>query len=294
MGVNKASITSAAMKYTNNVISDLRDLAIRGVSRVPIVLQIALYFRAAIVWPIRQWRASRRAYFFELQTAAKGIQSAIKAPNSLRAFAQARQDGRGIWKWNHYFDVYDRHLSRFRNTDVSILEIGIFGGGSLDMWRDYFGPSAKIYGVDIQPSCRAYATHGIEIFIGDQANREFWQRVRASVPRLDIVIDDGGHRYEQQVVSLQELLPFIAPGGVYICEDIHGGYNGFASYVHGLGHKLNDASGGLNAVIPATAFQQAVASIHLYPFVTVIERNITAVRELTSTRYGTQWEPFIL
>jgi hypothetical protein len=67
-------------------------------------------------------------------------------------------------------------------------------------------------------------------------------RISRRVPTLDIVIDDGGHEPEQQIASLEELLPFLQPGGAYFCEDVHGMYNEFASYVHGLGHKLNDTS----------------------------------------------------
>jgi hypothetical protein len=51
---------------------------------------------------------------------------------------------------------------------------------------------------------------------------------------LDIVIDDGGHKYEQQVVNLEELLPHLRPNGVYLCEDVFSAFNLFASYVGGL------------------------------------------------------------
>jgi len=54
-------------------------------------------------------------------------------------------------KWIHYFDIYERHFSRFRNAAPVILEIGVFGGGSLAMWKEYFGPSAQVLGLDINP-----------------------------------------------------------------------------------------------------------------------------------------------
>src|SRR5262249_15852097 len=136
--------------------------------------------------------------------------------------------------------VYDRHFSRFRGEDVHVLEIGVYSGGSLQMWRDYFGPKAHIYGVDIEPDCRVYEGDNVKIFIVDQADSRFWREFRQKVPMLDIVIDDGGHQTEQQIVTIEELLPFLRPGGVYCCEDVHGAFNHFASYVHGLDHKLND------------------------------------------------------
>jgi hypothetical protein len=169
------------------------------------------------------------------------------------------------------------------------------------MWRDYFGPKAIIYGVDIEPECRVYENDGIKIFIGDQADRSFWREFCRKVPTLDIVIDDGGHQPEQQIVSLEELLPLLRPGGVYFCEDVHGAYNQFAAYVHGLAHKLNDFSKGVDftgdnvqgIVCGCTPFQSAIGSIHLYPFVTVLERNAALVTELKAPKHGTQWQPFL-
>jgi 23S rRNA U2552 (ribose-2'-O)-methylase RlmE/FtsJ len=201
-----------------------------------------------------------------------------------------RKQGPGIWKWNHYFEIYDRHFRQFRGQEVHVLEIGIYSGGSLDMWRDYFGPKAVIYGVDIEPACRIYEKDGVKIFIGDQADRSFWREFRRKVPILDIVIDDGGHQPEQQIVSVEELLPFLRPGGVYFCEDVHGAYNQFASYIHRMGHKLNDL---FHTVHSCTPFQSSVNSIHLYPFVTVLERNAAPVTELRAPKHGTQWQPFL-
>jgi len=99
---------------------------------------------------------------------------------------------------------------------VHVLEIGIYSGGSLEMWRDYFGPKARIYGVDIEPACRVYESDSVNIFIGDQGDRQFWQ-FRRKVPALDIVIDDGDHNPEHQIVSVEELLPFLRPDRVYFC-----------------------------------------------------------------------------
>ena len=69
------------------------------------------------------------------------------------------------------------------------MEIGVY---SLDMWHDYFGPKATIYGVDIAPECRVYERDRVKIFIGDQADRSFWQETRKNAPAFDSVIDDGG------------------------------------------------------------------------------------------------------
>jgi hypothetical protein len=59
--------------------------------------------------------------------------------NPLWQYFTNHNEGRGIWKWNHYFPIYHRHFSKFIGKPVKILEIGIYSGGSLDMWRSYFG-----------------------------------------------------------------------------------------------------------------------------------------------------------
>src|SRR5271168_3886972 len=116
--------------------------------------------------------------------ARTSAQTPLASRNPLRSFFEERTAGRGIWKWDHYFDIYDRHFSKFRNTDVHVLEIGIYSGGSLDMWRNYFGAGSHIYGVDIEPDCQAYESDGVRILIGDQADRSFWSRVKQQVPQL--------------------------------------------------------------------------------------------------------------
>src|SRR5579864_8038519 len=146
-------------------------------------------------------------------------------PNPLREFFDSHQEGRGIWKWNHYFDIYHQHFSRFRGRNVRVLEIGIYSGGSLEMWRDYFGSGCQIYGVDIEPACKAYERDSVKVFIGDQGDRNFWKKFKQEVPAVDIVIDDGGHLTEQQIITFEELLPHLQPNGIYLCEDLHGALN---------------------------------------------------------------------
>ena len=108
------------------------------------------------------------------------------------------------------------------------------------MWRSYLGAKCQIYGVDIEPACRAYESEQVKVLIGDQSDRSFWRRFRETVPKLDIIVDDGGHLPEQQIVTLEELLPHLKPAGVYLCEDICK-----------TGHELHDLLGfsdNLNAV----------------------------------------------
>lgn len=145
--------------------------------------------------------------------------------NDLRQYFESN-NGRLIDKYTHYFDIYERHLSRYRNQAVHFVEIGVFQGGSLQMWKHYFGPKAHIYGVDINPECKKFEENQIQVFIGDQADRHFLRELRAKLPRIDIVLDDGGHLMHQQIATFEVLYPAIAEDGVYLCEDLHTSYFG--------------------------------------------------------------------
>ena len=248
------------------------------------------------------WRAYKRWRFLpEWPAGSFASKQAVAEPSPLESFFDAHLSGRGIWKWRHYFDIYHRHLSHFRGEDIRILEIGVYSGGSLEMWRDYFGPQCHIIGVDIEPACKVYEREGVTIIIGDQSSRDFWTQFKRDVPPLDIIIDDGSHVPEMQIVTLEELLPHLNPGGIFICEDIHGTLNPFAGYVAGLSQTLNACDhGGDNlqdnerrVVYKASAVQSAIRSVHFYPFVTVVERNSQALLELICPKHGTEWQPFL-
>jgi hypothetical protein len=212
--------------------------------------------------------------------------------NPLRRYFESHTSGDGITKWSHYFDVYHRHFAKFVGTPVRILEIGVYSGGSLEMWREYFGAECTVYGVDIEPSCAQYARDGVEIFIGDQADPNFWARFRSRVPELDIVVDDGGHETEQQVVSLEALLPHLRPGGVYLCEDVTGFANPFHAYSAGLAENLHERTPMAPGVIRRSGFQRLVDSIHVYPYVTVLERAPKCPPPLVSAHRGSDWQQF--
>jgi hypothetical protein len=132
--------------------------------------------------------------------------------------------GRLLTKWRHYFEIYERHFARYRDKRVTVLEIGVYKGGSLQMWKHYFGPQARIVGVDINPECTAYAEDQVEVLIGDQENRVFLRSLAEHIPTIDVLIDDGGHTMLQQITTFEELFPRIAPDGVYVCEDLHTSY----------------------------------------------------------------------
>ena len=208
--------------------------------------------------------------------------------------------GRVINKWSQYFDVYDRHFSQYRGKEIVLLEIGTFHGGSLQMWKSYFGDKAKIYGMDINPNCKEVEEENIEIFIGSQSDRNFLRKVKSKIPPIDILIDDGGHTMLQQIVSFEELFDYVKPEGVYLCEDIHtsywmdwgGGYKRkgtFIEYSKNFIDRINAYNSRQKSFQPDD-FTRSVNSLHYYDSILVIEKRPTP--KPFSSETGTSTIPF--
>jgi hypothetical protein len=135
-----------------------------------------------------------------------------------------RGKGRLVYKWVHYLPIYDQHFKRYRRKRVTIVEFGVFHGGSLQMWKNYFGRKARIIGVDFNPRCKELEEKQIEVFIGDQADRKFLRKLREEIGPIDIIIDDGGHTMKQQITTFKEMWPGVKDGGIYVVEDLHTSY----------------------------------------------------------------------
>jgi hypothetical protein len=191
--------------------------------------------------------------------------------------------GRLIHKWNHYFEIYDRHFARFRAAPVHVLEIGVSQGGSLQMWKQYFGPLAHIYGVDVDPRCKSLEEDRVKIFIGDQADVKFLRSLTLQIPRVDILIDDGGHRMKQQIRTFEQLFPHVDANGVYLCEDLHTSYwrkwggglrrrNTFIEFSKNLIDQLNAWHSKQPWRLRVNDFTRSAYSMHYYDSVLVIEK----------------------
>jgi SAM-dependent methyltransferase len=132
---------------------------------------------------------------------------------------------KGSTKWSGYFDVYEKHLSKFIGKSPRILEIGILGGGSIEMWLKYFGEGTSVVGIDINPECLEYKYDGdVEIVMGDQGSAEFWKQFAEEHGKFDIIIDDGGHTMDQQITTVNSMFSFLNDGGVFAVEDTHTSY----------------------------------------------------------------------
>jgi len=187
-----------------------------------------------------------------------------------------------IHKWVHYLEIYHKHFQRFVGTECVILEIGISKGGSLQMWKNYFGEKAKIYGLDIDPICKKLTEKNIKIFIGSQSDRKLLKELKTKIPKIDILIDDGGHRMDQQIVSFEELFDHINEDGLYLCEDLHTSYwdeyggglknpSSFIEYGKTLIDKLNAWHIRNNEGF-ADDLTKNINSLHFYDSILVVEK----------------------
>lgn len=128
-------------------------------------------------------------------------------------------------KWEHYFAIYERFFAPWRGRDPRILEIGVQNGGSIDLYRRYFG-SCKYVGIDIDPRCksRECRDQNVEIRIGDSGSARFLSSVAEEFGEFDIIIDDGSHDPEHQVLAFKCLYSALRDPGVYCCEDLHSNF----------------------------------------------------------------------
>jgi len=201
--------------------------------------------------------------------------------NTLQAYFESNTK-RIITKWEHYFEIYDRYFNKYRNKEVTILEIGVNKGGSLQMWKDYFGPKAKIYGVDVNEQCKTLEEDQIEIFIGSQSNRAFLNNLKKQIPKLDILLDDGGHTMKQQIVTFEEMFSHIKDNGIYFCEDCHtsywegygGGYKKpttFIEYTKNWVDQIN-AWHSKEPQFKIDEITESIHSVHYYDSIVVVEK----------------------
>ena len=189
--------------------------------------------------------------------------------------------GRVIHKWTHYFPVYESHFQRFVNRPLLFVEIGVGSGGSLQMWKRYFGPYAQIVGLDIEERCRGFEEDQIAVRIGDQADPAFLQTVIDEFGTPDVVLDDGSHRMDDIRRTFEYLYPRLSPSGAYMVEDLHTAY--WEEYGGGLDSPVNFLSDckrlidELNAehtrgAVSVSEFSRTTLSMHFYDSVVIFER----------------------
>jgi cephalosporin hydroxylase len=204
--------------------------------------------------------------------------------------------GRPALKWKHYFDVYERHLSRFVNRPLVMVEIGCGEGGSLQLWKKYLGPHSKIVGIDINPHCKEYEEDQISVRIGSQSDEAVLADIIREFGSPDIVLDDGSHIMTDVIGTFRYLYPRTDRRGVYIVEDVHTSYmdrfggglrrpGTFIELCKDLIDELGAETGGSDAA-KATEFTRATLSMSFYDSVVVFERGSTTHKHMLKRGLG--------
>jgi hypothetical protein len=190
--------------------------------------------------------------------------------------------GRPLGKVDHFFDIYEQHFARFRDTEVRVLEIGVDQGGSLELWRNYFGASAQIHGIDINPLVLERVPECCSVHIGSQADAVFIESILSEYGPFDLVIDDGSHVMHHQIETFEMIYPHMSPTGVYVCEDAFTSYwceyggklkkpGTFMEYAKGLIDELH-AYWVMDESYEQTPFTKMTQAIHFYSGAVVFQR----------------------
>jgi len=193
-------------------------------------------------------------------------------------------------KLMHYFEIYERHFDAFRGGAPTVVELGVSQGGSLDMWRWYFGRRSTIVGVDVDPRVADLPTpSGVHVHVGDQADPQFLASLVDRHGPPDIVIDDGSHRHGDRMASLTTLWEMMEPGAVYLVEDVctsyldaYGGGVGRSDTFIGETKALVDEVHGYwigdgadpdqGAVDTDAHWTRTLGGIHVYDSIVVLDR----------------------
>ena len=142
-----------------------------------------------------------------------------------------------VHKWHHYIPIYNDYFSQFKDKKIKFLEIGVGKGGSLKMWRKFFGKNAIIFGIDINPECKEFSSKTEEVRIGSQIDKKFLKSVIEEMGGVDIILDDGSHHMDHIPETLKFLYPYLNYNGIYMIEDLHSSY--WKKYGGGYKSKKN-------------------------------------------------------
>jgi len=123
--------------------------------------------------------------------------------------------------FHNYCRQYEDLLRQYRDKPIAVLEIGVFNGGSLELWNAVFPNATKVVGLDINARCKIYENKdaGAYVDIGDATNKPFIDHMSERHGTFDLIIDDGSHRNDHVIKSFELLFPRLNDGGLYIVED---------------------------------------------------------------------------
>lgn len=123
---------------------------------------------------------------------------------------------------HNYTKLYEQFLGPIRYKSMALLELGVWEGASLRMWREYF-PNAHIIGVDRYD--RDIDIPDAPVFIAKQTDRRLLTQISVRYGGWDVIIDDASHISSRTIRSFEILYPHLLSGGLYIIEDLQTSYD---------------------------------------------------------------------
>jgi hypothetical protein len=182
--------------------------------------------------------------------------------------------------WHKYTEVYAEVFEelRRRKSNPTILEFGVFQGDSIRLYLDYF-EKPTIYAVDWLPVQESWPrSELVTYFQADQSNRSEIANTLAKIDRqFDLVIEDGGHRPDQQYYSLIETAKYVAPGSTYILEDLHTSLKG---------HPLNRWFRLFAEKYPGNCYNLLVAIKHLRELIEIGRIDVAEAKARLSRKFA--------
>ena len=129
-----------------------------------------------------------------------------------------------------YDEIYDIILKPYADKAGHMLEIGVYMGGSLLVWQDYFS-KMKITGLDDNPIVpnsilKKYNSDRIDYQIGNAYSKKIFNKLMKKNPNgFDIIIDDGTHILDDQLKFIDLYLKTVRKGGLLVIEDVQSTIN---------------------------------------------------------------------
>jgi hypothetical protein len=196
-------------------------------------------------------------------------------------------------KWDNYFLVYEKHLSQYIGKEIIFVEVGIRNGGSLEMWRKYFGDQARIIGIDINEEALKLNNEGYEIYIGDQSSQLFWDEFYKKVGKIDVLLDDGEHTNKAQYTTFINAVRNTNDDGAVLIEDVCGSYRKQFGNPHpfnfiNVSKRIVDRiqANHPNVPLKITDLSLLIYSVHFYNSIVIFDINSKLANKPESVQSG--------
>jgi len=124
-----------------------------------------------------------------------------------------------------YLPLYQKLLESKKETAKNVLEVGIYLGGSIKLWSDFF-TNAKVYGLDIMNIDNVWEgiknKENIILYTSTNAYDDnfFIANFLHKNIKCDFMLDDGPHSLESMKQFIKLYSQIMTDDGILIIEDV--------------------------------------------------------------------------